>query len=326
MNLFRKLRSLFLSSQSESLSSRLEAYRTSTTLIRIFYLFLGYLAISNIELWHSFQSLEALDPLWPVAWINTKDPTASAQLILTFAFISLTLGIFFNSFRLIRILVFLGLLESLALIYSFGKVGHGHHLLLLCSFFLIFLPKDWNRILIANRMTRELTILTFATAQGMILLTYTLSGIGKCVGFIYQFAIGETHIFNPQAMSLHIAERLLQTNSTSLLGPWFIEHNWIGWSCLLITLYFQFFAIWALFRPSLQPLWAAALILMHIGISLTMGVHFFLNIFMLGLFLFVSPFAPRYHSMLVVIRNMPILSLIIPVFQYKNDISNSSET
>ena len=62
-----------------------------------------------------------------------------------------------------------------------------------------------------------------------------------------------------------MAAKLLEDETTSVLGPWLIEHSWIGWPFMGLTLYLQFTAIWIVARLSLHVVWGLGLIAFHIS-------------------------------------------------------------
>ena len=62
-------------------------------------------------------------------------------------------------------MIFVSLLEHLALKFSFGAVNHGDHLGVLVAFVLIFLPAGWHdgtRSGPADRTVRAATLLVFS--------------------------------------------------------------------------------------------------------------------------------------------------------------------
>ena len=69
---------------------------------------------------------------------------------------------------------------------------------------------------------------------------------------IEQLLRGKTSYLSPQSFAQQIANKLLADQSTSLLGPWLIDHYWLGWPLILVALYFEFSALWVVFRPSLH--------------------------------------------------------------------------
>ncbi len=285
------------------------AFVTAQTLIRIYYLFLLYYAMFQLPLWQEYSQIKELDLLWPVFWIRFFDPSASAHFILGYGLVAALAGSIWCRQRWIRVLVFLSVLQFLALKYSFGRIGHSMHLWLITSFIFVFLPVDWVSTQPVSRMTRYLTLRVFWLCQAIVMLTYTMAGIGKLGGAIYQLAIGQIHAFHPDAFALHIADRLITTHSESILGPWFIEHAIWGWPMMLVAVYFQFFAFWAAFRPSLHRLWAVALIGFHIGSAVTLSINFRSSIFLVGLLFLSSPFYPEKNSWGHVIASMPIIGI-----------------
>jgi hypothetical protein len=85
-----------------------------------------------------------------------------------------------------------------------------------------------------------------------------------------------------------VAQRLLETNGHSPLGPWMIDHSLLAWPMMQATLYLQLFAAVIVFRPSLQKIWAAGLILFHVFSFLILTINFPFNCFFLGLFFLVE--------------------------------------
>jgi hypothetical protein len=231
-----------------------------------------------------------MNPLWPVYWLHWVDLYWGARIIMVGAFLSVLMGAFLSKYCWVRIAVFLGLLEFLGLKYSFGKIGHSTHLMLIVSFIFIFLPRNWDDAKPLPRCTRQTVLLIFWGVQAFILMTYTLAGLGKIGGALYQLAMGQMHAFHPEALAYHIAERLLQTGNSSLLGVFFIEHPWFGFPAMLLMLYAQVFSFWIAFRPSLHRLWGALLILFHISVSFTLSIHFHPQVFLVALFFVYSPF------------------------------------
>jgi len=288
------IRSFFSASKAHSSERAFllgqEPFAIARTLIHVFYLFFLYYSLTRLTAWSQFQSFENLNPLWPVCWLRWVDPHWGARFIMVFAFLSAFMGAFFPKYCWVRIAVFFGFLEFLALKYSFGKIGHSTHLMLIVSFILIFLPRNWSEPRLPSRATRQTVLYVFWGVQAFILMTYTLAGLGKIGGAVYQFYLGQMHAFHPEALAYHIAERLLQTGNSSLLGAFFIEYPWLGFPAMLVMLYAQVFSFWVAFRPSLHRLWGGLLILFHISVSLTLSINFHPQVFLVGLFFLYSPF------------------------------------
>jgi hypothetical protein len=192
---------------------------------------------------------------------------------------------------------------------SFGKINHAHHLWVLTAFLLVFLPDVTE--LATDRPTRQRFLTVFWACQAITLLTYTMSGIGKVVCAAYQLCARQNNILMPNGLATLIASRLLQTSSTSWLGPWLVAHPWFGWPLGLASIYLEFFAFWIAFRPALLRWWAAGLILFHIVVFLCMAIGFIPVVLLLGLLFLGTPPCPEQRSMLDVARQLPVLSLIL---------------
>lgn len=294
----------------DTLQQRKHAFPIAVIMLRVFYIYLFYYALRSVKVWTIQYEIGQLDLLWPVFWIPWFDADKAAHGVLLFSFIAILLSLVFHSFRWARVLACVGLLEYVGLSFSHGKVGHGLHLCLIISFFLIFLPRKWTSTIAVDRITRESTFQIFWACQAIILLTYSLSGLWKVLLTIYQAAIGQVHALHPSALGLHIAERLIQTNSTSLLGPWFIDHPLAGWPLMAGTIYIQFFSLCAAFRPRLHLLWGVGLILMHVGTSTTMSITFSENAFLIGIFFILSPFNASEFHLQGTLRDIPLLGLV----------------
>ncbi len=284
------------------------AYTVAKVLIRVFYGFLLYYAAIIHHLWDYYHNILPTDLLWPVIWLNAlEDPIVGVRLILVGGFIAALTGALFCEIRWARVMVFIGLLEYLGLKYSYGgSIGHGMHLWLILSFILIFLPIDWAKTGKVSRLTEQMTLRLYWCCQALVMLTFSMSGLGKLGGAIYQIFSGQIHLFHPDAFALHIAERLLQNNTTSLMGNWFINHSMWGIPIMVVTLYVQLFAIWAAFRPSLHHLWGFGLILFHIGTSLILSINFTFSIFLIALLFLYSPFKPENVNWQSVLRDLPL--------------------
>ena len=235
-------------------------------------------------------------PLWPVAWLGRSGSLFPAGVKALFFFYlgSNVLAALLPGWRGLRIAACLGLLEYVALKNSFGKISHSFHLPLLVSGLLVFLPAGWDRRAAqASRAVRQGTLLVFWLCQAGVLLSYTMSGLGKFGGAVYQLAMGQPSAFAPGALGSHVALRLLQTHSQSEFGAWIIHHPWLTWPGLPGAIYLELFSFWIAFRPAWQRFWAAGLILFHLGTFFTMTITFPQSSFLLALLLFQSPFAPE---------------------------------
>ncbi len=270
-------------------------FTVAQTLVRAFYAFGLFYAVSQLDnnlplmLDHAPTA-----PLWPVAWLSWTPSAAGSYALMAFYLAASVLGAFTVSWRASRLLTFLGLLEFVALKSSFGKIGHSLHLPLLVAGVFVLLPPGWERPAPqVSRRVRQQTLLVFWLAQAVVLLSYTMSGVGKFGAACYQLVAGQPNAFLPGGLSAIVAQRLLDTHSDSVFGPWIIRHPFLTWPSFPAAIYLELFAFLAAFRPSLARPWAALLVLFHVGTYFTMTISFPPSCFLLALFFFTSPFEPE---------------------------------
>ena len=293
-------------SSPRALYRQTESFHGARIVVRCYYVVVLFFAAATLHDWSGYLDRREVLTLWPVWWLEAVPLRVGMLGILGGYLATAFLGAVFPDRRWARTLVFVGLLEFVALDNSFGKINHNHHLWVLTAFLLVFLPDAPART--ANRATRQRFAIIFWSCQAIVLLTYTMSGVGKVAGAAYQLFTGQNNILMPAGCASIIANRLLQTNSSSWLGPWLIAHPWFGWPLKLATVYLELFAFWAAFRPSLQRWWAAALILFHVGMYLVMSIAFSPAVMLVGLLFLASPFRGEEPSCAVVIKQLPVLS------------------
>lgn len=266
-------------------------FAMAQTLIRAFYAFsLFFLVNAVLPEIAKLAPHPPVSPLWPLAWLNLVDPTPGLRALAAVSAAALVAAALAPGWRVARIAGWLALLEFAALKSSYGKIGHSLHLSIWVAFILIALPRGWTHG--ESRAVRQRTLLVVWTCQAAILLSYTMSGLGKLGGAIYQTIVGQPGAFTPGALGAHIAERLLQTHSHSAAGTWIVAHPLLTWPLMPGAIAVELFSFWAAFRPALQRPWAMALIVFHLGIYLAMTINFPQNCLLLALFFFASPFEP----------------------------------
>jgi hypothetical protein len=282
-------------------------FRRAYLLVRIYYVLHLCLLVIGITHWGKWPAAQALSPLWPILWVElTRIPTA-VYIIVTFSLAAAMLAALFPEKRVIRAILFISLLEFTALYNSFGKIYHTSHAWLAIGFLFIFLPDGKSKDLESSIAHRQLYLTAFWGALALVLCFYSLAGFWKVIGGIDQLLRGEVHAFAPEALAYQIASRLVKTNSTSIAGPFIIDHPFVGWPLYLSSIYLECFALLAAFRPSLHRFWGLSLILLHIGSYLTMTIGFPRNILILFLFLVCSPFAPSNNRCRTILYDMPML-------------------
>ena len=293
------------------LASR-ERFAAAQALISAFYAVLLFFALSNLFSWQDYLNATELTPRWQLFWLRFVDTHAGIVFILWFHLLGGLLGVTLSGYRFARILVFCSWLEFLALRYSFGSINHGDHLGLLLTFVLIFLPPGGSSRPTPTRSVRTATLLVFSGCQALIMLTYSMSGMWKVGGVVQQALEGEVTYLAPTGLARQVAAKLLSDESAGLLGPWLIEHAWVGWPPMIAALYLELFALWAVPRPSLHRGWGLGLILLHVATHLTMGVGFPQNPLWLALFLVLSPFRPQPPHWRQALRDLPLLGRWAP--------------
>ncbi len=289
-------------------------FGTAQTLVRCFYVFVLYYAVTQCTDLPNLLNRTHFTPLWPVAWMSLASGSRMPAIAAVAAFYVLAsvLGPFFAGGRWARVTVFLGMLEYFALRNSFGKIGHSTHLFVMTAFLLIFLPAGWHGPAARTpRRTRQETLLVFWLAQAAVLMSYTMSGLGKLGCAIYQIGAGQPSAFSPGALGAHVAQRLVQTHSHSLLGSLIINHPYLTWPLMPFPLYLELFSFWIAFRPALQRWWALGLILFHVGTIFTLTITFPVACLLLALFFFRSPFQPAVTRWREVIAGVPLLGELL---------------
>lgn len=275
-------------------------------LVRAFYCALVFFACWNFDTSVERFDHVGLDPLWPLFWIKGVSLPIGIRAVLVLFVIGSLAAAWRPEKRAYRILAFLGVLESMALDNSFGKINNHLHLWTAVAFILIFLPsaRTYRQ---PSPVSAAAAVRVFWGAQALILLTYTMSGIAKLLGAAVQLYRGDAHyLFSFDALARHISDRLLQTGERSLVGPWMIDHPYLSWPLLPAAVYLETFALWAAFRPTLHRTWGLSLIIMHIGIMLAMNITFSHSILLLALFFLASPFAMEKFSLEKWVGDLPL--------------------
>lgn len=294
MTLLRRGRRFFSGGRRGSpapLRAQRRAFDAAVTLVSAFYAGNLFFAFQNLRLGSGHLDTRAIEALWPVFWVEPLGIAASVSGMMLLMVVGAAAAALLPGRRVARILAFLGVFFFHAYLNSFGKINHAFHGWILASFLLIFLPDGGRERLARRAASRQRYLNAFWSAMAVQGLTYTLAGSWKALAAIPQALRGEVHSFSPDGLATHIAHRLLQTNSDSLLGPFFIDHAWIGWPSFVFVLYLQVFALWAVFRPSLHRLWGIGLISFHFMVYLTMSIAFGPPVLLLGLCFVCSPFA-----------------------------------
>jgi len=295
---------------SASLLLSRERFTAAQTLVAAYYAVLFFFAAGELFSWQKELAAGDLALRWPVFWLRFAGTGgAGVAAILWLHLLGGLLAVTLARYRWARVVVFVSLLEHMALEFSFGAVNHGDHLGVLVAFVLIFLPAGWHtRGPAAGRTVRSATLLVFSGVQAMILLTYSMAGAWKAGGILEQWLRGELVTYlHPQGLAHQVAAKMIEDDAASVLGPWLVEHPWAGWLPGIATIYLELFALWVVARPSLHRAWGLGLALFHLASHLTLGVGFPQNVLWLALFLVLSPFRPYAPDWRQAAGDLPVL-------------------
>ncbi|MFY9822709.1 MAG: hypothetical protein WAM82_15085 [Thermoanaerobaculia bacterium] len=285
-----------------------ERFTAAQTLVAAYYAILFFFAAGELFAWQGYLTAGELAPRWPIVWLRFVDTRAGIAAILWLHLLGGLLAVTLVRYRWARIVIFVSLLEHMALKFSFGAVNHGDHLGVLIAFVLIFLPAGWDARGPVDRRVRSATLLVFSGAQAMILLTYSMAGMWKAGGILQQWLTGEFFTYlHPQGLARQVAAKMIEDDASSVLGPWLVAHPWAGWLPGIAAIYLELFALWVVARPSLHRAWGVGLALFHLASHLALGVGFPQSTLWLALFLMLSPFQPREASWRQAAGDLPVL-------------------
>ncbi len=234
---------------------------------------------------------EHAERLWPAYWFPKGLAPFSTGLVITALLAMLAVGAAFAREYWARWLLLLGLLEALAIEFSFGKIHHLMHLWVLLLALWLWAPHGWTEPTRISRLQRQRILILFAAFQWVFGASYTLAGVGKILGAGYQLAVGQPSLFSPDAMSRHVAARLSQTTDASVFSEWLFQHPLTGWAMLWGLVLLQVAGVWLATNPRFQRGFGLMLIAFHAGTALVLTIDFSPSIFLSGALLVASPFA-----------------------------------
>lgn len=283
-----------------------EAYQRCRMLVPCFYVVLVSAVMQAFPWWESYLVRTQWKFLWPVAWLEWVPLHGGILVLLLFNVSACFSASVFPGSRLARAAAFVGIFQYAALSNSIGKIGHNLHVMVLISFLLIWLPSGWNRTG-APRWVRNGVLVLISGAQAVLMLSYTMAGLIKVGAGVFQMAAGQRSVFHYDSLARQIADRLLQTGASRPLGEWLIVNPVAAWPLMMLVLYVELFAIWAVFRPRLQVFFAVVLIVFHVGSYFTMTILFLHHCVLLGLLLATVPLGSLRWSAGGFVRDLPLI-------------------
>lgn len=274
-------------------------------LTRFYYFFTLYGIATFLRFDNAFSSNSPTDPLWP---INLLTKLVSVELLSNVTAFSVAgsavslLAAVYLRMLIWRLGVFLYLLLFSALQNSYGFINHGNHILLYISFALLFMPSV-DDVKIMSRKDVMSCITVFWLVQSLILFSYSLSGVWKITRSNFDLFASDGMI------RILLNHALPDTQNIPPLLPFIARHEYLAQLMFIVTVYVQFFALFALFRPHLHRPFGIMLILFHVGSGLLMNISFSRNILFVGLFLVLSPMAPARFSLSGMLQSLPLIGI-----------------
>jgi len=280
-------------------------------LVPFFYYFLFFIAFQKLEglNYTISQGQRGFLPRLPIFWADYFNYSTTTTLIIIFFVFSTLAGAYFYRNRIGRIFALLGILQYHAFLNSFGGPQHQLDHWLWVALILVFLPDIWGKKSHSSEGHKKFLVV-FWGVQAFLLLTYSMSGIGKLHGAIEQYLQGQAHAFSFDVAALHITSLLTVMQETTILGPLIVNYPVLGWLPFLAVIYLEFFSFLVAFRPSLHKIWALALILFHIGTYLAMRAIFVAPSALLLIFFFNSPFRETGTQWRESLSDLPLARLL----------------
>ncbi|MEM1195376.1 MAG: hypothetical protein AAGH57_04680 [Pseudomonadota bacterium] len=245
-----------------------------------------------------------LELAWPIMWAEGLPILAVVDVLSVSCACFAGLAFWKPSIIAWRIAFAMTFLMCAAVPVSLGAVNHGYHEWFWVAFVFIFLPSGATKN--ASRPVKMSYLMTFSTIQCLILMFYTMAGTWKVLAGIKSLVAGVPGNFSPHSLSWTLANRMAQTNTEPLLGPFMVDNPLLGLPAFWFLMYAQVASVFVAFRPSLHRAWAIALIAFHTGTFLLMEIPFPTHIAILALLFLVSPFQREDWLRFETLYNLPI--------------------
>lgn len=273
-------------------------------LAKVYYLISAFFIVSRR--FDPLQNSTPTDNLWPIDLMADLTGTYILDnMSTTVAFgasTSALLAVFFPRILIWRLGVFLYFFYVDALLNSFGFPGYAARIHVFISFTLLFLPlMDSGRNVSRKNVLACLAVFWFT--QSLLLATYVISGFWKIWDSGMEiFAVdGLTRIFISRAFS--------DTLNIPLLLPVIAPHVNLTHLIHLTIIYVEITALFVVFRPHLHRPYGVVLVLFHFGTDWILNVRFPTNILVVGLFLVLSPTAPKRFSLIGFMQSLPVIGI-----------------
>lgn len=241
---------------------------------------------------HKFNAIQNV-VVWPLFWTISIPKEQVVLIIFLLFLLSVFISTFFTDRRWGRILIFVAILEYVAMEYSFGEKGitvEWWYPWLYTSFLFIFLP-DFNSPIKISKDRRSVFLLILWGAQTLFLLLYTMVGLHKLIYLASLIITGQINILSPEIFSATPAYFIAKFHyPDNAILSFFLNHSLVMWVSQLGIIVVQAFALTAAFKPKLQKIWAFMLIMFHISTGIVFNIVFLQMVLLLIVLFYDSPF------------------------------------
>jgi hypothetical protein len=292
-----------------SVAFQRRAYEKSVVLVRAYYAVSVFFVTGALSFWPRYAGLGRATPLWPAGWwFDWVSVRTGVNMIFGAYLVATLVVLLVPEQRLARAAYSFALLQYMAFVNGFDKIGADLHMWFFVSAILILLPRGpWTARRVADR---QYFITVIWTCQFIVLFFYTLTGFWKVYTALDALAAGKINGFSLSGFSYIIGYAMLRTKYDTVLGDFLTRNVLAGWAMYCGTMFLEGFSVIAAFRPRLQRFWGLGLILFHIGTQLAMGFTFPKNVVLLALFLVASPFAPDRIVVKDTLLDLPVVHFV----------------
>jgi len=290
------------------------AYIIASNNVRYFYLASALYLWMLIPRFHQMVINDPpLDLAWPLWWVEGLPILTVVDALSVACASSAVLAFWKPGVMAWRIVFSVTFLMCAALPISLGAFNHGLHEWFWVSFVFVFLPAGAKDS--ASRVTKMSYVMTFAAAQGLIFMFYSMAGFWKTMAGVKSLIAGVPGNFSPHSLSWTLADRMAQVNTEPLLGPFMVDNPTLGWPTFLFIIYAQLMAVVMLFRPSLHRALGFVLIAFHTGTFVFMEIKFPAHIAILMVLFVTSPFQREDWVRFETLYHMPIIGDLLRAFR-----------
>ena len=273
-------------------------------LTRVYHLITVYVILNRRS--SSWFKSTPTDSLWPIDLVTElTGGYVLANISTTIALCASAMAILAASFpRMLiwRLGVFLYFFYFNALVNSYGFPAYDMRVYVYTSFALLFLPSISNTRKMSHRNVLA-CLAVFWLTQSLLLVKYVLSGFWK----IWDSGM---EIFAIDGMTRILISRALSDDlDIPLLLPVVAPHAGMTQLMYLIIIYVEISAIFIVFRPHLHRPLGIVLLLLHWATDWTLNVKFPNSLLIVGLFLVLSPMAPKRFSLSGFIQSLPVIGI-----------------